>query len=88
MIPPASLTSQPLTIGSLLPVGALCEDRVHLVEGESSTEIPCDYGPRCLGCSRAATPGLGEILLADNDMSSGRTSRQVRSVAAGEVRGN
>lgn len=27
-------------IGGLLPVGALCEDRVHLVEGEFSPEIP------------------------------------------------
>ena len=25
---------------SLLPVGALCEDRVHLVEGEFFPEIP------------------------------------------------
>lgn len=66
----------------------MCERRVHLAEGESSPEIPRDHGPCCLGFSRAATPGLGEIPLADDDMSSGRTSRQARSVAAGEVRGN
>ena len=66
----------------------MCERRVHLVEGESSPDNPRDHGPRCLGFSRAATPGLGEKSLADDDMSSGRTSRQVRSVAAGEVRGN
>ena len=78
MIPPASLTSQPLTIGSLLSVGALCEDCVHLVKGESSPEIPRDHGPCCLGFSRAATPRLGEIPLADDDMSSGRTSRQAQ----------
>ena len=68
MIPPASLTSQPLTIGSLLSVGALCEGRVHLVEGESSPENSRDHGPRCPGFSRAAPPELGEIPLADDDM--------------------
>lgn len=66
-------------------MGALCEDRIHLAEGESSPEIPRDHGPCCLGFSRAATPGLGEKSLADDDMSSGRTSRQARSVAAGDV---
>lgn len=77
-----------LTIGSLLSVGALCEDCVHLVEGESSPENPRDHGPRCLGLSYDAPSELGGIPLADDDMSSGRTSRQARSVAAGEVRGN
>ena len=60
-----------LTIGSLLSVGALCEGRVHLVEGESSPENSRDHGPRCPGFSRAATPELGDIPLADDDMSSG-----------------
>jgi len=59
-------------------VGALCEDRIHLVEGESFLENPCDYSLRCLGFSRAATPGLGEKSLADDDMSSGWTSRQAQ----------